>query len=57
MGENALEGLDGVKSVTKGWRDSMEINTVTYDKEKITIREMEDALKKAGTYRKTIGNE
>ena len=34
----------------------MEVDTVTYDKEKITIREMEDALKKAGTYRKTIGN-
>jgi hypothetical protein len=32
----------------------MEINSVWYDSSEITVEEMEDALKKAGTYRKTF---
>jgi hypothetical protein len=32
----------------------MEINTVTYDPEKISVKDMEDALKRAGTYRETV---
>ena len=33
-----------------------EINTVYYNPSEITIEEMEEALKKAGTYKKTINN-
>jgi hypothetical protein len=32
----------------------MEINTVYYDPSKVTIEEMENALKKSGTYKKTL---
>jgi hypothetical protein len=32
----------------------MEINTVTYDRAVISIKEMEEELRKAQTYRKTI---
>lgn len=32
----------------------MEINSVWYDPSEITVEEMEDVLKKAGTYRKTF---
>jgi hypothetical protein len=32
----------------------MEINTVTYDRTEISMKEMEEALKKARTYRKTV---
>jgi hypothetical protein len=32
----------------------MEINTVTYEKKVISVKEMEEALRKAGTYRKTF---
>jgi hypothetical protein len=32
----------------------MEINTVWYDTSETTVEEMEDALKKAGTYKKTF---
>ena len=35
----------------------MEANTVTYDNSKITVEQMEDALKKAGTYRKTFSDD
>lgn len=35
----------------------MEINSVTYDPEKISVEEMEKVLKDAGTYRKTITEE
>lgn len=51
MGEAALEGLDGVEVVTKGFKGFREINTVTYDDDAVTIDEMTTALKKAGTYR------
>jgi len=54
VGKAALEGLAGVKKVTSGWRGFMEANTVVYDGSQITVEEMEKALKKAGTYRKTF---
>lgn len=57
MGKAALEGLDGVKNVTRGWRGFMEINSVTYDPAEITIEDMENVLKGAGTYRETIRGE
>jgi copper chaperone CopZ len=50
VGKSALEGLDGVKSVTSGFSGSREINTVIYDPTVITREQMVSALKKAGTY-------
>ena len=32
----------------------METDTVTYDKSAISVEEMEGALRRAGTYRKTL---
>jgi copper chaperone CopZ len=54
VGKAALEGLKGVKKVEKGFRDFKEINTVYYDPAVITVEEMEEALKKAQTYRGTV---
>jgi hypothetical protein len=54
VGKAALVGSEGVKKVTRGWRGSTEINTVYYDPSKITVEEMEEVLKRAGTYRKTF---
>ena len=54
MGKAALEGLNGVKSVEKGFKDFKEINSVSYDPTLITIEEMEEALKRAETYRGTV---
>ena len=53
VGQAALEGLNGVKQVKKDFRGFKETNTVYYDPNIITIKEMEAALKKAGTY---LGN-
>ena len=50
VGKKALVGLEGVSKVTKGFRYFREINTVYYDPTVITVEEMEEALKKAGTY-------
>jgi hypothetical protein len=50
VGKAALEGLNGIKNVTRGWRLGREINTVTYDPAIITTEEMVAALKAAGTY-------
>lgn len=54
MGKTALVGLKGVKEVTSGWRGFMEINSVHFDPSEITIKEMENILKRARTYRETI---
>ena len=51
VGKSALEGLNGISHVTKGFKNFKEINTVFYDPEKITIEDMVKALKAAGTYR------
>jgi copper chaperone CopZ len=54
VGKAALEGLQGVKKVEKGFRNFKEINTVYYDPAIISIEEMEEALKEAKTYRGTM---
>ncbi len=54
MGKAALDGLDGVKEVTRGWRRGREINTVTYDPDVITPEAMVASLKAAGTYAGTV---
>ena len=51
MGQSALEGLPGIKKVTKGFKGSREINTVYYDPGEISTEKMVAALKAAGTYR------
>jgi hypothetical protein len=43
-----------VKKIEKGFRNSKEINTVYYDPSVITIEEMENALKKVGTFLGTL---
>ena len=54
VGKAALEGLEGIKWIEKGFHDLKEINTVYYEPSTITVEEMEDALKKAGTYGGTV---
>ena len=54
VGEAALEGLEGIKRIDKGFQNLKEINTVYYDSSAITIEEMEEALKKSGTYLETV---
>ena len=54
VGKAALEGLEGIKWIEKGFHNLKEINTVYYEPSTITIEEMEDALKKAGTYGGTV---
>ena len=51
VGKKALEGLEGINKVTRGFRGFREINTAYYDPAVVTVEEMENALKKAGTYR------
>ena len=53
VGHTALKDLKGVHKVLKGIKNSREINTVYFDPEVITVKQMEEALKKAKTYRGT----
>jgi hypothetical protein len=50
VGKAALEGLDGIANVTRGWQAGREINTVTYDPSIIMPEDMVAALEAAGTY-------
>jgi hypothetical protein len=54
VGKAALEGLSGIKKVTRGWHNFREINTVVYDPDIITPDAMIAALKQAGTYRGVV---
>jgi len=54
VGKAALEGLPGVKKVSSGWHGLIEANTVVFDPARITVEQMEEALKGAGTFRKTF---
>ncbi len=54
MGKAALDGLQGVYKVEKGFRGSEEINTVHYDPDLITVDKMQDVLKAADTYVGTL---
>ena len=57
VGKRALEGLNGVKKVERGRYLIYEINTVYFDSNKITEKEMKEILIKVGTYIKTIKSE
>ena len=57
VGKAALDGLQGVHKVEKGFQGVKEINTVYYDPDLISIEKMQDALKEAGTYVGTLGAE
>jgi copper chaperone CopZ len=46
--------LNGIKKIETGFHYIHETDTVYFDPTKITIEEMENALKKAGTYVETI---
>ncbi len=54
MGKAALDGLPGIKSVSTGWKHGYEANEVQYDPAQVNLSRMEDALRKASTYIKTL---
>jgi copper chaperone CopZ len=53
-GKAALQGLNGIMKIETGFHYIHETDTVYFDPAKITIEEMEAALKKAGTYVETL---
>jgi hypothetical protein len=57
VGKAALDGLQGVHKVEKGFHGFKEINTVYYNPDLITIEKMQDAIEEAGTYVGTLGIE
>jgi hypothetical protein len=43
-----------VQAVSTGWKRGYEANEVRYDPSKVTIEQMQDALRKSSTYIKTL---
>jgi hypothetical protein len=54
VGAAALEGRPGVISVEKGWQGFTEVNRVVYDPKIVTIEQMEEWLRGAGTFIRTL---
>jgi copper chaperone CopZ len=53
-GKDALKNMNGVTRVERGFRNFQEINTVYYDPKEVSINDLEQALRKAGTYVGTL---
>jgi len=53
-GKAVLQGLKGVQKIVTGFHYINETDTVYYDPKVITVEDMEIALRKAGTYVKTV---
>jgi copper chaperone CopZ len=53
-GRDALKNIKGVTRVERGFRNFREINTVYYDPKLVSLGDLEQALKKAGTYVETM---
>jgi copper chaperone CopZ len=56
-GKAALQGMKGIQRIETGFHYISETDTVYYDPKLITTEEMENALRKAGTYIETIKKE
>ena len=50
VGKSALEELEGIHEVTKGFQGGKEINTVLFNSSEVNPDKMKNTLKKAGTY-------
>jgi len=53
-GKDALKNMKGVAKIDRGFRNFQEINTVYYDPKQVSIDDLEQALKKSGTYVETL---
>ena len=54
VGKAALAGQPGIVSVENGWLDGKEVNQVTYNPKRITVKQIEKLLKRSGTYRSSV---
>lgn len=54
VGVNALEGRPGVVSVEPGWSGAREVDRVIYNPQEVSVSQLENWLKEAGTYVSTL---
>jgi hypothetical protein len=54
VGASALDGKPGVVSVERGWSGAREVDRVVYDPKQISLGQLENWLKAAGTYVSTL---
>lgn len=54
VGAAALEGRQGVLDIERGWHGLREVDRVLYDPRRVDLPQMEQWLKEAGTYVRTI---
>lgn len=50
VGRSALSGREGIVRVESGWQGGREVNTVTYDQDRIGREAIEARLEQAGTF-------
>lgn len=54
VGRSAVESLPGVEKVWSGFRGFEEVNEVTYDPKRVSVAQLEEAIRKAGTLKRRI---
>lgn len=54
VGVSTLSGKTGVLSVQRGWSGGREVDRVVYDPQQVSLENLEDWLKDAGTYVRTL---
>jgi hypothetical protein len=54
VGDNALSGKPGVVSVEPGWSGAREVDRVIFDPQQVSISQLENWLKEADTYVRTL---
>lgn len=54
VGDNTLSGKPGVVSVEPGWSGAREVDRVIFDPQEVSVSQLENWLKEAGTYVSTL---
>jgi len=54
VGRAAAEAMPGVEKVWSGFRGFEEVNEVTFDPARVTVAELEDAIRRSGTLKRRI---
>ena len=54
VGVDALSGKAGVLSVNPGWSGAREVDRVIFNPQQVSVNQLENWLKEAGTYASTL---
>jgi peptide methionine sulfoxide reductase MsrA len=54
VGASTLDNLPGVLQIERGWQGRQEVNRIVFDPRQISVEQMAEHLRRAGTYLGTL---